>query len=108
IPRAISTGNCALRAECVARKILTDDQGRVTGVEYFDERGSLQAQPADLVVVSASATESPRLLLNSKSRLFPSGLGNRYDWVGRNLMGHAYCGAYGLMETDTYDDLGPG
>jgi choline dehydrogenase-like flavoprotein len=48
------------------------------------------------------------LLLNSPSRLFPHGLGNRYDWVGRNLMGHAYTGAYGLMETDTYDDLGPG
>ena len=92
----------------MARKILTNDQGRATGIEYFDERGRLQEQPADLVVVSASATESARLLLNSKSRLFPTGLGNRYDWVGRNLMGHAYSGAYGLMETDTYDDLGPG
>ncbi|MGO8787821.1 MAG: GMC family oxidoreductase [Terriglobia bacterium] len=108
IPRAIATGNCALRTECVVRKIVTNDQGRVTGVEYFDERGKLQEQPADLVVVSASATESPRLLLNSASRHFPNGLGNRYDWVGRNLMGHAYTGAYGLMETDTYDDLGPG
>ena len=108
IPRALATGNCVLRTECVARKIVTDDQGRVTGVEYIDERGKLREQPADLVVVSASATESPRLLLNSKSRLFPNGLGNRYDWVGRNLMGHAYAGAYGLMETETYDDLGPG
>jgi choline dehydrogenase-like flavoprotein len=108
IPRALATGNCKLRTECVARKIVTDDRGRVTGVEYIDERGKLQQQPADLVVVSASATESPRLLLNSKSRLFPNGLGNRYDWVGRNLMGHAYAGAYGLMETETYDDLGPG
>jgi choline dehydrogenase-like flavoprotein len=108
IPRALATGNCTLRTECVVRKILTNEKGRVTGVEYFDERGRLREQPADLVVVSASATESARLLLNSTSRLFPRGLGNRYDWVGRNLMGHAYCGAYGLMDTDTYDDLGPG
>jgi choline dehydrogenase-like flavoprotein len=108
IPRALATGNCVLRTECVARKIVTNEQGRATGVEYFDERGRLQEQPADLVVVSASATETPRLLLNSASRLFPHGLGNRYDWVGRNLMGHAYAGAYGLMESDTYDDLGPG
>jgi choline dehydrogenase-like flavoprotein len=108
IPRALATGNCTLRTECVVRKITTDDHGRVTGVEYFDQRGRLQEQPADLVIVSASATESARLLLNSKSRFFPNGLGNRYDWVGRNLMGHAYTGAYGLMETDTYDDLGPG
>jgi len=108
IPRALSTGLCDLRTECVVRKVLTNDQGRATGVEYFDERGHLQEQPADLVVVSASATESPRLLLNSATRVFPNGLGNRYDWVGRNLMGHAYTGGYGLMEIDTYDDLGPG
>jgi choline dehydrogenase-like flavoprotein len=108
IPRALATGNCTLRTECVVSRIGTDDHGRVTGVEYFDERGHRQEQLADLVVVSASATESPRLLLNSASRLFPTGLGNRYDWVGRNLVGHAYTGAYGLFDTETYDDLGPG
>jgi len=108
IPRALATGNCTLRTECVAKEVLTNGQGRVTGVAYFDERGRLEEQPADLVVVAASATETPRLLLNSTSRLFPHGVGNRYDWVGRNLQGHAYAGAYGLMETDTYDDLGPG
>ena len=68
----------------------------------------MQEQPADLVVVSASATESARLLLNSRSAMFPNGLGNRYDWVGRNLQGHAYSGAMGLMDFDIYDDLGPG
>ena len=59
-------------------------------------------------MVSASATESARLLLNSKSAMFPSGLGNQYDWVGRNLQGHAYTGAMGLMDIDIFDDLGPG
>ena len=108
IPRALATGNCTLRTECVVKEVLTNDQGRVTGVAYFNERGRLEEQPADLVVVAASATETPRLLLNSTSRLHPNGLGNRYNWVGRNLQGHAYAGAYGLMETDTYDDLGPG
>ena len=68
----------------------------------------LQEQPADLVIVSASAIESARLLLNSKSAMFPSGLGNQYDWVGRNLQGHAYTGAMGLLDFDIFDDLGPG
>jgi len=108
IPRALATGHCTLRTECVARKILIGDHGQATGVQYFDERGRLREQPADGVIVSASATETPRLLLNSACRLFPRGMGNRYDWVGRNLMGHAYSGAYGLMPTETYDDLGPG
>src|ERR1019366_1900164 len=108
IPRALATGNCTLRTECVVKEVLTNGKGHVTGVSYFDERSKLQQQPADFVVASASATETPRLLLNSKSQLFPHGLGNRNDWVGRNLMGHAYAGAYGLFEYDTYDDLGPG
>jgi choline dehydrogenase-like flavoprotein len=108
IPKALATGNCVLKTECVVKEVLTNASGRVTGVAYFDADGRLVEQPADLVVVSASATESARLLLNSKSRLFPNGLGNRYDWVGRNLQGHAYAGAYGLMPADVYDDLGPG
>jgi choline dehydrogenase-like flavoprotein len=47
-------------------------------------------------------------LLNSKSLLFPNGIGNRYDWVGRNLQGHAYTGAMGLFDFEVFDDLGPG
>lgn len=108
IPKAINTRNCELRSECIAKEVLTNDRGHAIGVAYFDSKGRLQEQGADLVVVSCSATESARLLLNSKSRLFSNGLGNRYDWVGRNLQGHAYTGAAGLFEHETYDDLGPG
>lgn len=108
IPKALATKNCELRTDCVAKQILTDDRGRVTGVEYFDAVDRLQRQDADLVVVSCAAVESARLLLNSKSRLFPNGLGNRYDWVGRNMQGHTYTGALGLLPLDVYDDLGPG
>jgi choline dehydrogenase-like flavoprotein len=108
IPTALATGNCELRSECIVKEILTDPQGRAKGVAYFDSETRLREQPADLVVVCGSANESARLLLNSKSRLFPTGLGNRYDWVGRNLQGHAYTGAVGLFDFDVYDDLGPG
>jgi choline dehydrogenase-like flavoprotein len=108
IPRALHTGNCQLRTRCVAREVLVDDRGRATGVAYFDEDGRPKVQPADLVVVSGGATESARLLLLSKSRLFPNGIGNRYDWVGRNLQGHTYTGAVGFFEQETYDDVGPG
>lgn len=79
IPKALATGNCELRTECVAKEILVDSQGRARGVAYFDANDRLQTQTADLVVVSCAAIESARLLLNSKSRLFPNGIGNRYD-----------------------------
>jgi choline dehydrogenase-like flavoprotein len=108
IPTALATGLCELRTECMAKEILTTDAGQVTGVAYFDRQGHLQQQEAGVVVVSCCAIESARLLLNSKHRLHPAGLGNRHDWVGRNLQGHTYSGAYGRFEEDLYDDLGPG
>lgn len=108
IPIALKTGQCKLQTQTMVKEILVNDQGRATAVAYFTSEGRLQEQPADLIVVSGGATESARLLLNSKSKLFPNGLGNRHDWVGRNLQGHTYTGAVGIFEEDTYDDLGPG
>ncbi|HKO12871.1 MAG TPA: GMC family oxidoreductase [Acidobacteriaceae bacterium] len=108
IPTALATGNCELRTRCMAKEILVDERGRARGVAYFDERGRLQEQAADIVVVSACAIESARLLLQSKSRLYSQGLGNRYDQVGRNLQGHHYTGAIGFFDHETYDDVGPG
>ncbi len=35
-------------------------------------------------------------------------MGNRYDWVGRNLQSHTYSGAWGLFDEIVYDDIGPG
>ena len=108
IPKALATGNCELKTDCMTREILTDSRGRATGVAYYDGDDHLREQLSDLVVLSCGANESARLLLNSKTMLFPSGLGNRYDWVGRNLQGHAYTGAVGVFDSEVYDDIGPG
>jgi choline dehydrogenase-like flavoprotein len=89
-------------------EILVSNQGRITGVSYFDRQNRRKTQEADIVVLSASAIETARLLLNSKSRFFPRGIGNENGWVGRNLQGHAYPKAYGIFSEDVYDDLGPG
>ena len=108
IPAAMATGNCEVRTDAVVSEIMLDSRGKARGVKYYDINDRLQEQTADIVVVSASATETPRLLLNSKSKLFPNGAGNNNDWVGRNLQGHCYCGANGLMDEDIYDEAGPG
>jgi len=106
IPRALATGHCSLRTGCVTRRIVVDAPAEARSVEYF-QNNQLYVQPARAVVVSCSATESARLLLNSAEKRFPRGLGNRYDWVGRNLQGHAYAGAYGLFDRVVFDGLGP-
>ena len=108
IPIALATGLCQLRTDAMAKEIVLDARGRAAAVTYFDGDHHLQTQPAKLVVVSAGAIETARLLLNSKNRLHPNGLGNRHGWVGRNLQGHAYPRAIGLFHFDTYDDVGPG
>ncbi|MCC5930926.1 MAG: GMC family oxidoreductase [Cyclobacteriaceae bacterium] len=108
IPRALATGNCSLLTSCKVSRLILDQNNRVKGIEYFNAEDQPKTLLADVVVVSASATETARLLLNSKSNYFPNGAGNNYDWVGRNLQGHAYSGAFGLFEEEVYDDMGPG
>ena len=108
IPVALKTGLLELRTECMTREIIVDERGRATGVRYFDREGRSWEQPARVVVASGGAIESARLLLNSSTPKFPNGLGNRYDWVGRNLQGHTYSGAWGQFDEIIYDDLGPG
>ena len=111
IPRALATGNCELVTEAMTEKIVTDAQGNVIGVDYFvaqEGRTQRVEARAKVVVVSAGAIESARLLLNSANRYHPHGLGNDHDMVGRNLQGHYYPGAHALFEETIYDGIGPG
>jgi choline dehydrogenase-like flavoprotein len=108
IPVALSTGNCELRTNCYVTEIVADEHGSITGVNYYDREDRKKFQLADIVIVSASAIETARLLLNSKSEFFPSGIGNENGWVGKNLQGHSYPKAFGIFREDVYDDFGPG
>jgi choline dehydrogenase-like flavoprotein len=86
IPKAEATGNVEVRPDSVAREITVNKQGKVDGVVYFDSQKIERRQRAKIVVVSASALESPRLLLNSQSSLFPDGLANSSGMVGKFFM----------------------
>lgn len=108
IPVAMDTGNCEVKTDCIVAEVMVNEQGKATGVKYFDDENKGHIQTADIVVISASANETARLLLNSKSKLFPNGAGNNNDWVGRNLQGHAYTGAFGIFDYDILDFRGPG
>lgn len=59
-------------------------------------RGASVKLRARNYVLAAGALETPRLLLNSTSELWPAGLGNSHDQVGRNLMRH-YIDLYALF-----------
>ena len=111
IPRALATGNCQLVTGAIADRIQTDGRGTVNGVSYVvqeENRAQLQTAYSRVVIVSGGAIESARLLLNSHSTHHPDGLGNEYDQVGRNLQGHLYPRAYGLMNQTVFSGIGPG
>jgi choline dehydrogenase-like flavoprotein len=85
IPLALETGKVELRPRCMARSVEVSADGRAKSVVYIDEKGELQEQPARIVVVSCTAVESARLLLNSRSPRWPKGLANDSGLVGKNL-----------------------
>jgi choline dehydrogenase-like flavoprotein len=84
---ALATGKLSLRTHAMAREITLDPRtGRASGVTYIDTTdGSEHHVAARVVVLAASACESSRLLLNSKSPQFPNGLANSSGTVGRYL-----------------------
>ena len=86
IPPALATGKLTLITDAMAREVLVGPDGKASGVSYIDKSSRSEKRiSARAVVVAASACESARLLLNSKSPLFPDGLANSSGQVGRNL-----------------------
>ena len=108
IDRALRSGNCDLVTEAAVARLLTGSGGRVNGVAYYDREGQRVEVEAEVVVVSAGAVETARLLLNSATAQEPAGIGNNSDQVGRHLQGHYYPRVVGLFDEPVYDGLGPG
>jgi choline dehydrogenase-like flavoprotein len=98
IPPAMKTGKLTLITGAMAREILVGPDGKATGVSYVDKATKSERRvAARAVVVAASACESARLLLNSKSKLFPDGLANSSGTVGRYLMDSVGSGGWGYV-----------
>ena len=95
---AEKTGRCEIRPNSYVREISTDKSGRVTGVIYFDAQKKEVFQKAKTVVLCANGTESPRLLLLSKSNAFPNGLANSSGVVGKYLMLGGNVGSHGIFD----------
>ncbi|MBI2513218.1 MAG: GMC family oxidoreductase [Opitutae bacterium] len=87
LPPAMASGNLDLVTNAMVREVSVDAQGRATGVVFIDKATGLEHRAAARVVVlAASAGETVRLLLNSKSPRFPQGLANSSGLVGKFFM----------------------
>ena len=98
IPDGEATGNLEVRERSHVARILHNAEGKVTGVEYFDADGNLQMQAARIVCVAGNSFESPRMLLNSATSMFPDGLANSSGQVGRNYMRHMTGSVYATFD----------
>jgi choline dehydrogenase-like flavoprotein len=98
LPPAIATGNCHIVSDAMVREVTVDKAGRATGVHYIDKITRQDRHVgAKVVVLAASACETARLLLNSRSAQFPSGLCNESGLVGKYLMDTVGAGLSGQI-----------
>ncbi|MEY4867136.1 MAG: hypothetical protein RIT36_35 [Bacteroidota bacterium] len=83
---AVKTGNVDMITGAMAREVLTNSEGLATGISYVNKRDLLEYEvKGRVVILAASACESSRLLLNSKSARHPNGLANNSNVVGKYL-----------------------
>lgn len=99
LKKAEATGNVVIRPHSVATRIRVSAQRKAKSVIYFDKKGVEHEQKADLIIVSGGTIQTPRLLLNSKSQLFPDGLANESGLVGKYFMQHL-----GVSSAATFSD----
>jgi choline dehydrogenase-like flavoprotein len=94
---AAQTGRLQCRQGAIVREIRVDSAGRVNGVVWIDHQTQAQRESsAPLVFLCASALESTRILLLSRSRQSSQGLGAASGVLGRHLMDHVVLSAEGV------------
>jgi len=91
---ALSTGNCTLMTNAVVSQVNMDGaQSKAKGVTYVDRlTRQVREVRGKVVILCAQALESTRILLNSATREYPTGLGNSSGALGRYLMDHVVGG----------------
>jgi choline dehydrogenase-like flavoprotein len=95
---AMKTGKLTIVTDAMAREVTTNERGLATGVSYIDKKTGLDMHVnGRVVVLAASACESARLLLNSKSSKHPNGLANSSGVVGRYITDTTGSGVAGFI-----------
>jgi choline dehydrogenase-like flavoprotein len=95
---ALQTGKLTLITNAMAREVTVGADGLATGVSYIDKNTGVDEHVrARIVVLSASACETARLLLNSKSARFPNGLANSSGTAGKYLTDTTGAGVSGFI-----------
>ncbi|ADV50367.1 fumarate reductase/succinate dehydrogenase flavoprotein domain protein [Cellulophaga algicola DSM 14237] len=85
-PAQKNGGQIDLFVNAMVREVTTNEEGKATGVSYINKEDRKEYKlKGKIVVLAASACSSARILLNSKTKQHPNGLGNSSNIVGRYL-----------------------
>ncbi|MEW5979750.1 MAG: GMC family oxidoreductase [Acidobacteriota bacterium] len=94
LPNAAQSRYFTLRPNAVVQQITIDGDGKAKGVIFIDRlTHETHEVLAKIVVLGASSLESTRILLNSKSRVYPNGLANSSGLLGHYLHDHTMTGS---------------
>ena len=86
VPVAMQTGLYEVRSNSYVLGINVGSNGFATGLTYLDLlTGEVHEQPADIVILSGYTLSNVRLMLLSRSRAHPNGVGNDRNMVGKNF-----------------------
>ena len=99
IPDAEHTKNLTLLTDALVRSVLVDETGQAKGVAYVDRKNKREVEVyAKVIVLAASCVETAHIMLNSRSRHWPTGIANSSGQLGKNLCDHLYgCPGYGYI-----------
>ncbi len=92
LPVAEETGNLSIRPDSIVTEIVFDRKlGKASGVRIKDTKTGEELEYfARIIFCNASTVGTTAILLNSRSEVFPDGLGNSSGELGHNMMDHHY------------------
>ena len=90
LPTAEATGNLTLRPDSLVSEVIYDPKTqKATGVKVIDRLTKEVLEfNSKIIFLCASAIASSSILMQSKSKRFPSGMGNDSGELGHNIMDH--------------------
>jgi len=103
VPEALATGNFDLKTGCRVVRVLTDAEGRASGVEYVDAAGEVRVQEARTVVLCGYTFENVRLMFLSGDGHHPGGLGNDRGQLGRHFMTKMWADVFGFFPDTVFN-----
>ncbi|MDP5122188.1 MAG: GMC family oxidoreductase, partial [Spirosomaceae bacterium] len=101
LPAAMKTGNLTLINDKIVYEVIFDDEaGKAVGVKTIDQNTKEEVEYySKIIFLNASAINSAWIMMQSKSKTHPNGLGNASGQLGRNIMDHHLAaGASGSWE----------